>query len=165
MNHFSFDILLEFLYEQFAITFAFCFIGSFIKEFMSNKNTDSNSKKGGKISLNLGKMMVSTIFSTLLVCAGADYITVELHIGVYAMISVIIGMWGIGIIKCIIDKKFISTFCASIAKNIANPFLKSVAESASKTLEDNKSEKKKEGSNDKKDDDNSQTIKIEITNK
>ena len=145
MNQFPIDILLEFLYNKFAITFVFCLFGSIIREYWSCINTNSNGKKGGKF--NLGKVVISAVFSTFLVCAGADYMNKDLHIEVYAIISIIVGMWGMVIIRCLMNGKFISTFCANLAKNITNPILKSAAESASKSL-DNKEESDKEQSND-----------------
>lgn len=157
--NFSIDILLEFLYDKFAITIVFCFFGSFVKEYMSSRNTDSNSKKKGS-KFSLGKVIISSIFSTILVCVAADYISVDLHFEVYALISIIVGIWGFGIVKCIVDKKFLSTFLGSISKSIANPILKSAAESASKVLEDEDKDKKKEK---EKDDEKQQVIKIEIT--
>ena len=163
MNEFSLDILLEFLYNKFAITIVFCLFGSFVKEYVTCRITGSNGKKG---SFNGWKVIISAIFSTILVCVAADYISIALHIEVYMLISVIVGTWGFEILKCIIDKKFISTFFGSISKSITDPILKSAAESASKTLEDDKEKKKEKEkeSNDKdKNKSDTQTIKIEIT--
>lgn len=164
MNHFTIDILLEFLYEKYAITFVFCFFGSFVKEYITSRKTDSNGKKGSKF--NLVKVIISSIFSTFLVCIAADFISVELKIEVYAILSIIVGIWGFELVKCLVDKKFIAAFCGSIASSFTNPILKSAAESASKTLEAQEKEESKK-SNDKKDDgdDKQQTIKIEIVNK
>lgn len=153
MNQFSIDILLEFLYKEFAITFAFCFFGSFVREYLTGNKTDSNGKKVG--NFNLGKVVISAMFSTFLMCACADYVSVDLHIEVYAIISIILGMWGLGIMKCIVDKKFLQTFLGRFATNIANPVIKSAVESASETLEeesketDNKQQSKDEAENKK----------------
>ena len=132
MNQFSLDILLEFLYNKFAITLVFCFFGSFMREYLTSKNIDSNNKKKSKF--NFGKVIISAIFSTFLMCGGADYLNVELHIEVYAIISVILGMWGMGIIKQLMDGKFIyKAFCSAISKSIVNPMAKVVVET---TLDD-----------------------------
>ena len=61
MNQFTIDILLEFLYEKYAITFVFCFFGSFVKEYLTSRKTDSNCKRGSKF--NLGKVVISSIFN------------------------------------------------------------------------------------------------------
>ena len=125
MNQFSIDILLEFLYK---VTLAFCFFGSFLREFFTSKNTDSNNKRN---KFNFGKVIISAIFSTFLMCGGADYLNLELHIEVYAIISVIIGMWGMGIIKQLMNGKFIyKAFCSAISKAIVNPMAKVVVDSA-----------------------------------
>ena len=145
MNQFSIDILLEFLYAKFATTIVFCFFGAFVREYFTRRSTDSNGKKSSKF--NFGKVMISSIFSTFLLCAAADYVKIDLHIEVYSIIAIVLGMWGMSIIKCIMDAKFINTFITNVGKTLANPILKSIAESLSKTLdtETNKN------SNDKKD--------------
>lgn len=162
MNEISLDILLEFLYNRFAFTIVFCFFGSFTKEFVTNRIIGSNGKKG---SFNFWKVIISSIFSTILVCVAADYISIDLHIGTFILICFIVGVWGFEILKCLMDKKFLSTFFGSISKSIANPILKSAAESASKSLEEEKKDKEKDKGKDSKDKDSgeTQTIKIEIT--
>ena len=134
MNQFSIDILLEFLYNKFATTFMFCLFGSFVREYLTNIKTDSNSKKYG--NFNPGKVVISAVFSTILMCACADYVNVDLHIEVYAIISVVLGMWGLSIMKGILDKKIVNTFLKSVVKLINNPLFKSAVESASKSMEE-----------------------------
>lgn len=160
MNEFSLDILLEFLYNRFAFTIVFCFFGSFTKEFVTNRIIGSNGKKG---SFNFWKVIISSIFSTILVCVAADYISIDLHIGTFILICFIVGVWGFEILKCLMDKKFLSTFFGSISKSIANPILKSAAESASKSLEEDKKKKEKDSKDKDGDKGETQTIKIEIT--
>ena len=141
MNQFSIDILLEFLYNKFATTFAFCLFGSFVREYLTANKTDSNGKNIG--NFNLGKVVISAIFSTILMCACADYVNVDLHIEVYAIISVVLGMWGLGIMKGILDKKFLKNFFKLVTKIISNPLIKSAVESASETLEEESKESEK----------------------
>jgi hypothetical protein len=141
MNQFSIDILLEFLYNKFATTFAFCLFGSIVREYLTANKTDSNGKNIG--NFNLGKVVISAIFSTILMCACADYVNVDLHIEVYAIISVVLGMWGLGIMKGILDKKFLNNFFKIVSKVISNPLIKSAVESASVTLEQESKELEK----------------------
>lgn len=152
MEQLSIDILLEFLYNKFAITFWFCLFGSFSREYLvylTTTKSGSNNKKHG--NFNFGKVVISAIFSTILMCACADYVKVELHIEVYAIISVVLGMWGLGIMKSIIDKKFLYVLSKKVTKYITDPIIKSAVESASDSLEEdvkkqlpeNKSEDKK----------------------
>lgn len=152
MNQFTIDILLEFLYNKFATTFMFCLFGSFVREYLTTIKTDSNSKKYG--NFNFGKVVISAIFSTILMCACADYVKVDLHIEVYAIISVVLGMWGLSIMKCIIDKKFLHTFSSKVTKYITNPLIKSAVESASETLDEPKDSDKKQQSKDETDNKN-----------
>ena len=133
MNQFSIDILLEFLYNKFATTFMFCLFGSFVREYLTNIKTDSNNKKIGKF--DPGKVVISAIFSTILMCACADYVNVDLHIEVYAIISVVLGMWGLSIMKAILDKKIVNNFFKNIVKLISNPLIKSAVESASESID------------------------------
>lgn len=141
MNQFSIDILLEFLYNKAAVTFAFCFIGSFIREYLLSSKTDSNGKNIGKF--NFGKVVIPAVFSTILMCACADYVKVDLHIEVYAIISVVLGMWGLSIIKAMLDKKSVNKLFKCLAKVITNPLIKNVVESASDTLEEELKESEK----------------------
>ena len=118
MNQFSIDILLEFLYNKFATTFMFCIFGSFVREYLTNIK-DSNNKKYG--NFNPGKVVISAIFSTILMCACADYVNVDLHIEVYAIISVVLGMWGLSLMICL--KKLFTIFLSNIAFIILNPHI------------------------------------------
>lgn len=162
MEQLSIDVLLEFLYNKFAITFWFCLFGSFSKEYLAYltiSKTGSNSKKYG--NFNLGKVVMSAVFSTILMCACADYVKVELHIEVYAIISVILGMWGLGIMKIIIDKKFLYVLSNKITKYITDPIIKSAVESASESLEeDNKESNKKQQSKDETENKNEKTDEL-----
>lgn len=146
MNEFSIDILLEFLYAKFATTIVFCFFGAFVREYLTSRSTDSNGKKCSK--LNFGKVMISSIFSTFLLCAAADYVNIELNIEVYSIIAIVLGMWGMSIIRAIMDAKFLHTLASNLAKSVANPILKGVADSLSKSLDTSTS--KKEESKEKK---------------
>lgn len=152
MNQFSIDILLEFLYNKFATTFAFCLFGSFVREYLTTNKTDSNGKNIG--NFNLGKVVISAIFSTILMCACADYVNVDLHIEVYAIISVVLGMWGLAIMKGILDKKIANNFLKNILKFITNPLLKSAVESANDSLsqEIKESDKKQQSTEEKSED-------------
>lgn len=134
MNDITVDILLEFLYNEFAVTFIFCFVGSWIREAMRLKKKDES-----KI-LNIKKIATSTVFSTFLMCACAGYI--DLPFEVYAAISVICGMWGIVIINIVINGKFISKIAVKLAKKISDPILKTAVETASEYLEEQEKQEK-----------------------
>lgn len=134
MNEFTIDILLEFLYKKFAITFVLCFFGSVMRKLFSSKTkTDPNNKKN-----LVGEVIISAVFSTFLMCAVADYVNIDLHFEVYAIISILIGIWGLKIITIVVDGKFLISFIKNLAKNATNnPVIKSAIQSASDTLSEN----------------------------
>lgn len=134
MNEFTIDILLEFLYKKFAITFVLCFFGSVMRKLFSSKTkTDPNNKKN-----LVGEVIISAVFSTFLMCAVADYVNIDLHFEVYAIISILIGIWGLKIITIVVDGKFLINFIKNLAKNATNnPVIKSAIQSASDTLSEN----------------------------
>lgn len=134
MSDITVDILLEFLYNEFAVTFVFCCIGSWIREAMRLKKKDES-----KI-LNIKRIVTSTVFSTFLMCACARYI--DLPFEVYAAISVICGMWGLVIINIVINGKFMSKIAVKIAKKISDPILKSAVEAASEYVEEQEKQEK-----------------------
>ena len=149
MNEFSIDILLEFLYTKFATTIMFCFFGAFVREYLTSRGTDSNGKKCSKF--NFGKVMISSIFSTFLLCAAADYVNKEFNIEVYSIIAIVLGMWGMSIIRALMDAKFLQSLFTNLTKSIANPILKGVADSVSKSLDTSTDTKKEESKEEKKD--------------
>ena len=147
MNQLSMDILLEFLYT-FAVTFIFCFIGSLMRE--SFKSTTKRKKSR---MLDINRIVTSTMFSTFLMCACADY--VDLQIGMYAILSVLCGIWGLSIFGIIVNKKFLSLFLINIAKkkiDIEDSILESALNTASDILkeeeEENKNDHQKKNKND-----------------
>jgi hypothetical protein len=158
MNEFSIDILLEFLYTKFATTIMFCFFGAFVREYLTSRSTDSNGKKCSKF--NFGKVLISSIFSTFLLCAAADYVNKAFSIEVYLILAIVLGMWGMSIIRALMDGKFLYSLFTNLGKSITNPILKGVADSVSKSLETSANkqgeakEEKKEEKQETKEEDN-----------
>lgn len=121
MNEISVDILLEFLYNKFAVTFLMCLIGACIRESLaSSKKSDT---------LNIKKIVASTVFSTFLMCACADYL--DIPFSVYAIVSIFCGMWGLALVKLAMNGKFVHSLLVNIAKKFADPIVKSAIDSAS----------------------------------
>lgn len=139
MGNITFNILLEFLYNRFAVTFIFCLIGSCIREALKTTKKDSKSK------INIKKIATSTMFSTFLMCACAEYI--DLPFGVYAVLSVFGGMWGLVIAELAMNGNFVIKFLGKLTKKvITDPIVKNALESASETIkeEEEKSSKKED---------------------
>ena len=138
MNDVSVDILLEFLYNQFAVTFIFCLVGSWIRE--ATRSVTSKDKESKMLSIK--RIVTSTMFSTFLMCACAEYI--DLPFSVYAIASVFCGMWGLVIVKITMNGKFITKFFASMAKKFTVPLIKSAVESASEIIEEQSKDDQKQ---------------------
>ena len=138
------NILLEFLYNRFAITFLFCLAGSWIRAAFRKPKKDESKK------LDIKRVVTSTLFSTFLMCACAEYI--ELSIGIYAGASVLCGMWGISIIQVVMSENFILVFISNLTKKVADPIVKSTMETVSQVSKEKnkKGDTNKDNTDDKK---------------
>jgi len=110
MDVISLNILLEYLYKRFVVTFLLCLVGAFIKE----------STVTGKISFT--KILSSTIFSSVLICVLMDY--VEVPFSLFAAITILVGMWSSSLIKLFLNLKFIQSLGKTLIKNISGPAAK-----------------------------------------
>ena len=145
MGDITIDVLLEFLYNRFAVTFLFCLFGSFVREVMRSKKKNNKNKKSKM--LDIKRIVTSTMFSTFLMCACADY--VDLPFSVYVLFSVFCGVWGIVITNILVSENFAIKFITKLCKKIASPvvknaIIKSVIDSASETLKEQEKETEKE---------------------
>ena len=128
MNVISFTILLEYLYKKFVVTFILSLIGAFIKEtFKTTKMKKMEPKK----------MLASAAFSSVLICAFVDYMTIPF--GIYVAVTIIVGMWGYQILSVVLNANFMKKFVYNFFKNSSNAIAKSVSE----TMENTEEEKKK----------------------
>ena len=130
------DILLEFLYNEFAVTFVFCFLGSCIRSISQTKKQDESK------SFNVKRIVISTIFSTLLMCTFTEYI--DLQFEVYAFASFFCGLWGLQLCKIAMNIKFIDKFLKVIAKSVGNSIIKGASESASEILDEQENSENKD---------------------
>lgn len=97
MDPVSINILLEYLYKRYIVTFLLCLVGAFIKE------STMSTAKVKKISIL--KILSPSIFSSVLICALSDYMKVPF--GVYMGICIVTGMWGSSLVKLFLNAKFI----------------------------------------------------------
>lgn len=114
MDTVSVTILLEYLYNKFLVTFVLCLMGSFIKETMLL------SKKYKKI--NLRKIMLSGVFSSLIVCVITDY--VSMTFAMYSIVCVLFGMWGYRLLLLFLNTNFIKKLVSVILRNVSGPLSK-----------------------------------------
>ena len=138
MDDLTVYVLLEFLYNKFAVTFVFCSVGYFIREFTSKD-------KKSKTSI-IKKFVITTMFSTFLMCACAEYI--DLPIGVYAIFSIFCGIWGLQIINIVVSGNFFKKFTHALSKLITNPVIKSAVETASDVFDEQQKEEETEDNKD-----------------
>lgn len=121
MDIITIGILLEYLYKKFVVTFILCLIGAFIKETM---NTVRLNK------LNATRLLASTVLAAALMCALIDY--VKIPFSIYAVISIVSGIWAPTLLKLILNITFMKTLIKNIFKNIKDP----VAKGLSNTIEE-----------------------------
>lgn len=131
MEHFTFTLLLDYIYHRFAITFILTMLGVVIRIMMSNVK----SKK----KVSIGKVLASTMFSTILMCAIGEL--VPFAFTVYVLICVIAGMWSMKIVTLGLDSKFMTTFMSKYLKNIAGPVVKSISDALDEKNENNSVDK------------------------
>lgn len=160
MEDLSVDVLLEFLYNRFAVTFLMCMFGSFMREaFLPNKKTKSKM-------LNSKKIVTSTVFSTFLMCTIADYI--DLTFSAYIVLSIICGIWGLWIVQIAVNQNFVVKFLMKLIEKIPDSIIKDTAKSASEALCDccknNEDEDKKDSDSTKVENEDNVT-EIEKDNK
>lgn len=97
MDAVSVNILLEYLYKRYIVTFLLCLVGAFIKE------STMSTAKVKKISIS--RILSPSIFSSVLICALSDYMKVPF--GVYTGICILAGMWSYPLVKLFLNVKFI----------------------------------------------------------
>lgn len=121
MDSLSIYLLLDYLYNEFAVTFILSVIGVSIREIVGNINE--------KRKIHIGRVMVSSLFSTVAMCALGDY--VHFNFSLYALVCVIFGMWSIKIVSFVLTSRFANAVMKSVAKNapgVASDIVKSAME-------------------------------------
>ena len=108
MDAVSVNILLEYLYKRYIVTFLLCLVGAFIKE------STMSTAKVKKISIL--KILSPSIFSSVLICALSDYMKVPF--GVYTGICIVTGMWSYPLVKLFLSIKFIKQILRAALANI-----------------------------------------------
>ena len=118
MEQFTFTLLLDYLYHRFAITFILTIFGAVIKVIMNNV--------GNRQRISIGKVLASTMFSTILMCAIGEVI--PFAFAVYVLVCVVVGMWSMNIITLAMNSKFMTKFISKYLTNIAGPVAKSLSD-------------------------------------
>lgn len=133
MDQLTFTLLLDYIYNRFAVTLVLCSVGVVIKNIIN----DISSKR----KVSIGKTVASSMFSTVLMCAVRDYI--DIAFSAYVLICLIVGMWSTKIVSLVADSKFMGKVTKRLLKSIANP----VADAVSDVLDEEN--KNNDGKNNK----------------
>ena len=144
MEQFTFTLLLDYIYNKFALTFLITILGVVMRTLMSNVSA--------KQKVSIGKVLASTVFSTILMCAIRELISFTFT--VYVLVCVIVGMWSMKIVSLVMDSKFMTKFISKYLKSIAGPVAKSLSDALDdeddnvdeeKSTTNNKDKKKEQG--------------------
>lgn len=133
MDQLTFTLLLDYIYNKFAVTLVLCSVGVVIRNIISDFSCNRK--------VSIGKTVASSMFSTVLMCAVKDYI--DIAFSIYVLACVIIGMWSTRIISLVADSKFMGKVTKRLLKSIANP----VADAVSDVLDEEN--KNNDGKNNK----------------
>lgn len=110
--------LLNYLYNDFAVSFVICLCGSIIRDML---NSYKNNTK-----INIKKIIIYGKFSTILLCAVRAYIDIEFNI--YIFICILAGMWSDSIVNFFTNSKIMLFLLNRILKNIDDPISKAVSD-------------------------------------
>lgn len=135
-DNISVTVLLEYLYNRFLVTFILCMVGSFIKETMVL------SKKYKKI--NIKKVILSGLFSSCIVCAVVDYVSMTFSI--YSIVCVLFGMWGYQLLLLFLNANFMKKFASVVFRNVSGPLSKYANDLDESLKEENKKDNYKDES-------------------
>lgn len=123
------SVLLEYLYNQFAVTFILCLIGAFIRHCVGSKMQE----------IRASKMVAFSLFAAVLVCAIREYVD-GIPFSIYVTMSILMGMWSVKLLNLFLNEKLVGKFLHNFFKNMTDPISKSL----SNTFDEVEKEKKTE---------------------
>ena len=136
MDQVTITLLLDYLYSKFAVTFILSIIGVVIRMIVNNVNS--------KQRVSTGRLIASTMFSTVLLCAIGEF--AYINFSVYVLLCVIVGMWSTKLVSLVLDSKFMCKFTMKYLKRVSGTVAKSLSEALEEETEseDKKSKNEKE---------------------
>ncbi len=137
MQQTTINLLIDYLYNKFAIAFVCSLIGISIYEVIINTKDKP---------IKLRALLATSTFSTVLLCAIRDKFP-NLSFSAYILLCTLVSMWGKKILLLLTNSKFMSKFLANLLKKLASD---SVSKALSDTVNDEVDSKK-----DNKNDDDS----------
>lgn len=138
MDSLSIYLLLDYFYNKFAVTFILSVIGVSIREIVGNVNE--------KKHIQIGKIIVSSLFSTVAMCAIGDYFHIAFSL--YALVCVIFGMWSIKIVSFILTSRFANAVLKTVSKNgpsVASDFVESAMDDDTENKKQSNKSSKEDG--------------------
>lgn len=119
MGTISFTLLLDYLYNKFAVTFILSIIGVSIREIVGNVNARQR--------IDISKVLASTVFTTIAMCALREY--VNLSFSVYVLLCVVTSMWSPWIVSLVLNSKFMGAVLTKcIKKTLPEPISDTIEE-------------------------------------
>ena len=131
MSAISLGMLLEYLYTKFLVTFMLNLMGAFIRE-----SVDKKIKR-----LNPKRMIAAAMFSSVLLCAVADYITMSFSL--YVLVGIINGIWANAVLTAFLSASFMKKLAMNVFKTVNQSTVKAIGKTIEE-LEDNTNENKEE---------------------
>ena len=120
--------LLNYLYNDFAVSFVICLCGSLIRDAI---DTYKNNTK-----INIRILTVYSVFSTILLCAIRAYMNMDFNI--YIFICILIGMWSNSIVNTFTNSKIVLLLLKKLLKNIKDPVAKAISDTTEEIEKDKK---------------------------
>lgn len=122
------DMIIDYLINNFMISFVMCLLGSLIKDMFDNMQ---NSSK-----LSIKKIFISTIFSSFLAASLVDWLRIKISFGAMLLICLLVGMWGFWILKWITKYANVYLLFSNVLKNVNNNIANGVANTMDETKQD-----------------------------
>lgn len=135
MDNCTLELLLDYLYNKFAVTFILSLVGASMREvFVTNKNRKNHIK--------ISKLFMSAVLVTVLLCALSELY--KFDFSVYVLVCVMCGLWGEFIAtKILLNKRVIFNFVINLLKKLGGSFSSAAAETLAEENKNKKSNRKR----------------------
>ena len=136
MDNYTLGLLLDYLYNKFAVTFILSLVGASMREvFITNRNRKNHIK--------ISKLVMSSVLVTVLLCALGELYKVSFS--VYVLVCVMCGLWGEFIVsKILLNKRVIFNFVINLLKKLGGSFSSAAAETLAEENKNKKSNRKRQ---------------------
>lgn len=136
MDNYTLGLLLDYLYNKFAVTFILSLVGASMREvFVTNKNRKNHIK--------ISKLFMSSVLVTVLLCALGELY--KFNFSVYVLVCMMCGLWGEFIVtKILLNKRVIFNFVINLLKKLGGSFSSAAAETLAEENKNKKSNRKKD---------------------